>query len=151
MVRVHTSDYRSLDVESLPGVAAAEALWKDHPSVFVLAVAEDGPDRSRRKRHVGATHQDAVEAGQGHDRSGRAVAGSRAARFGPGAVDGHARPEGPSQVYFLVVFESEEKARAREQDTRRQEGLQAVRATMAEIFEGPPEFIDLTVVEEWTG
>ena len=29
----------------------------------------------------------------------------------------------PSQVYVLVVFESEEKARAREQDPRRQEGL----------------------------
>ena len=57
----------------------------------------------------------------------------------------------PSQAYFLVVFESEEKARAREQDQRRQEGLQAVRATMADIFEGPPEFVDLTVVEEWAG
>jgi hypothetical protein len=54
----------------------------------------------------------------------------------------------PSQVYMLVVFESEEKARARENDQRRQEGLQAVRATMAEIFDGAPEFVDLTVVEE---
>jgi hypothetical protein len=26
--------------------------------------------------------------------------------------------------------------------------LQAVRATMAEIFDGAPEFVDLTVVEE---
>ena len=34
----------------------------------------------------------------------------------------------PSQVYALVVFESEEKARAREQDPRRQEALQAARA-----------------------
>ena len=33
----------------------------------------------------------------------------------------------PSQVYALAVFESEEKARAREQDPRRQERLQAVR------------------------
>jgi hypothetical protein len=49
------------------------------------------------------------------------------------------------------VFESEEKARAREQDQRRQEGLQAVRATMADTYEGPPEFVDLTLVEEWTG
>ena len=57
----------------------------------------------------------------------------------------------PSRVYMLVVFESEEKARARENDPRRQEGLQAARATMAEIFDGPPEFVDLTVVEEWTG
>ena len=54
----------------------------------------------------------------------------------------------PSQVYMLVVFESEEKARARENDQRRVAGLEAVRATMAEIFDGVPEFVDLTVVEE---
>ena len=56
----------------------------------------------------------------------------------------------PSQVYTLVVFESEEKARAREADPRRQEGLQAARAIMADIFEGSPEFTDLVVDEEWT-
>jgi len=38
--------------------------------------------------------------------------------------------------------------RARENDPRRQEGLQAARATMAEIFDGAPEFVDLTVVGE---
>jgi quinol monooxygenase YgiN len=54
----------------------------------------------------------------------------------------------PSRVYMMVVFESEEKARARESDPRRQEGLQDARATMAEIFDGPPEFVDLTVVDE---
>lgn len=54
----------------------------------------------------------------------------------------------PSRVYMLVVFESEEAARARENDARRQEGLQAARATMAEIFDGAPEFVDLTVVHE---
>jgi quinol monooxygenase YgiN len=57
----------------------------------------------------------------------------------------------PSSVYMLVVFESEEQARAREQDPRRQEGLAGVRATMAEVFEGPPEFVDLTVVTEHEG
>lgn len=57
----------------------------------------------------------------------------------------------PGQVYVLVVFESEEKARAREQDPRRQEGLEAVRAVMADVFDGPPQFTDLTVAEEWTG
>jgi quinol monooxygenase YgiN len=57
----------------------------------------------------------------------------------------------PSQVYALVVFESEEKARAREQDPRRQEALQAARAMMADIFDGPPEFTDLRVADEWTG
>ena len=54
----------------------------------------------------------------------------------------------PSQVYMLVVFESEEKAREREKNRATQEGFEAVRATMAEIFEGPPEFVDLIVVEE---
>lgn len=56
----------------------------------------------------------------------------------------------PSQVYALVVFESEEKAREREQDPRRQERLQSVRAMMEDMFAGPPEFVDLTVEEEWT-
>ena len=54
----------------------------------------------------------------------------------------------PSRVYLLVVFESEEKARARENDPQREEGLQSARATMAEIFDGAPEFVDLTVVDE---
>ena len=58
--------------------------------------------------------------------------------------DGH----DPSAVYFMVVFESEEKARARESNPRRQEGLKAARETMAEIFDGPPEFLDLTVLDE---
>ena len=55
----------------------------------------------------------------------------------------------PSRVYMMVVFESQEAARARENDPRRDEGLKAARATMAEIFDGPPEFVDLTVVEDF--
>jgi len=54
----------------------------------------------------------------------------------------------PSEVYMLVVFESEEKARARENDPRREEGLQAARAMMAEAFDSAPQFTDLVVVEE---
>jgi quinol monooxygenase YgiN len=57
----------------------------------------------------------------------------------------------PGQFYTLVVFESEEKARARERDPRRQDGLQVLRAMLADILAGPPEFTDLAVVEEWTG
>ena len=53
-------------------------------------------------------------------------------------------------VYMLVVFESEDAARARENDPRRQEGLQGARATMAEIFDGPPEFVDLVIEGEHT-
>ena len=52
---------------------------------------------------------------------------------------------------FLAVFESEKHARERENDPRRQEGLSAARATMADIFEGAPEFVDLDVVEEVSG
>jgi heme-degrading monooxygenase HmoA len=54
-----------------------------------------------------------------------------------------------TRVFTLVIFESEEKARAREQDPRRQEGLAAARATMAEVFDGPPEFVDLTVIHDF--
>jgi hypothetical protein len=54
----------------------------------------------------------------------------------------------PSRVSFLVVFESEERARERESDPRREEGLTAARATMAEIFDGAPEFTDFTIVDE---
>jgi antibiotic biosynthesis monooxygenase (ABM) superfamily enzyme len=53
-------------------------------------------------------------------------------------------------VYTLVVFESEEKARARERDPRREEGLREARAVMADAFEGPPEFTNLTVVIDYT-
>ena len=56
----------------------------------------------------------------------------------------------PLKVYMMVVFDSEESARAREEDPRRAEGLHAARATMAEIFDGPPTFTDLLVVGEST-
>jgi len=62
----------------------------------------------------------------------------------------HAQKD-PSQVYALVVFDSEEKARAREQDPRRQEALQAARATTADILGGSPVFTDLMIADEWTG
>jgi quinol monooxygenase YgiN len=54
----------------------------------------------------------------------------------------------PSRVYTLVVFESEEKARAREQDERRSAALDAARALMGDMFDGPPEFVDLNVVAD---
>jgi quinol monooxygenase YgiN len=56
----------------------------------------------------------------------------------------------PSRVIMFVVFEGEERARERESDPRRQEDLQAARATMNKIFEGAPEFADLTVVDDWS-
>ncbi len=54
----------------------------------------------------------------------------------------------PSEVFVLVLFESEEKARTREQDPRRQEGLQGIRTSMGNILDGPPEFFDLDVIQE---
>lgn len=54
----------------------------------------------------------------------------------------------PNRIYTLVVFESEEHARAREDDPQRQEELQPARAAMADMFDGPPEFVDLAVVAE---
>jgi quinol monooxygenase YgiN len=54
----------------------------------------------------------------------------------------------PTVTYVLVVFDSEEKARAREQDPRRQEGLERIRAAMGDLLDGPPEFVDLDVVLE---
>jgi quinol monooxygenase YgiN len=57
----------------------------------------------------------------------------------------------PNTIYLIVAFESEEKARARERDERRQDGLKGVRETMAQIFDGPPEFIDLEVIAEYAG
>ena len=54
----------------------------------------------------------------------------------------------PTRVFTLVVFDSEQSARERENDPRRAAGLQQVRATMAEIIDGPPEFVDLVVVND---
>ena len=67
----------------------------------------------------------------------------------PGIVSGHWMESADGRHgTSVILFESEEKARAREQDQRRQDGLEAARATMAEIFDGPPEFVDLTVVND---
>lgn len=54
----------------------------------------------------------------------------------------------PNVVYVLVVFDSEEQAREREQDPRRQQGLERIRAAMGDVLDGPPEFVDLTVLLE---
>lgn len=54
----------------------------------------------------------------------------------------------PDQCYTLVVFESEEKARAREADPRREEGLQALRARLAGALDGAPQYHDLDVIAD---
>jgi quinol monooxygenase YgiN len=55
----------------------------------------------------------------------------------------------PNLLYAQVIFESEEKARAREQDPRRQAMLQGLQAKIRDIVDGPREFVDLDVVEEF--
>ena len=52
----------------------------------------------------------------------------------------------PTEVFVVVVFESEEKARAREEDPRRQEPLQGIRGAMGDALNGPPEFFDCDVL-----
>lgn len=53
-----------------------------------------------------------------------------------------------THVLVLVVFESEEKARAREADPRRQEGVLALRASLGEVLLGAPEYTDLNVLAD---
>jgi quinol monooxygenase YgiN len=54
----------------------------------------------------------------------------------------------PTRAYTVVVFDSEESARTREQDPRREQVLQAVREKLGELLDGAPEFVDLDVVTE---
>lgn len=54
----------------------------------------------------------------------------------------------PTQVFVLVVFDSEQRAREREQDPRRAQGLQRIRAALGDVLDGPPEFFDLEVVRD---
>ena len=58
--------------------------------------------------------------------------------------------DNPDSVYVLALFESEERARARESDPRRSEGQQAVRNWMAESLAGAPTFTNLIVDEDWS-
>lgn len=50
----------------------------------------------------------------------------------------------PLESYNVVFFESEEKARQREQSPEQQAMVQRLQACM----DGPPEFVDFNVVEE---
>jgi quinol monooxygenase YgiN len=50
----------------------------------------------------------------------------------------------PQQIYSVVVFESEEKARATEQTPETQEIVARVRAVM----DGMPEYVDCEVVSD---
>jgi quinol monooxygenase YgiN len=56
----------------------------------------------------------------------------------------------PGGVFVLVVFESEQAARAREADPARAEMMTEVQSLMADVFVGPPEFFDLDVLHDVT-
>ena len=53
-----------------------------------------------------------------------------------------------TQAYVLVVFESEEHARARLFNGAPQEAMKSVQAAMGAVFGAPPEFVDLTVLAD---
>lgn len=56
----------------------------------------------------------------------------------------------PQLIRTLALFESEEKARARETDPRRHEVQASAQALMAEVIEGRPIFENLDVLVEFT-
>lgn len=89
-----------------------------------------------------------LEEGSEHELTGLMDALDAAEQPGSGLLHSLTMTErgDPRQVKVLVVFQSEEQARAREHDPRRRDALVPVRQKMAQIFEGPPSFTDLTVV-----
>lgn len=54
----------------------------------------------------------------------------------------------PAMFHVLILFDSEEKARARENDPRRKDEVARIQAAMAECMEAPPQFTDLAVVRD---
>jgi len=56
----------------------------------------------------------------------------------------------PTQAFVVVLFESEAKARIREQDPRRKEALKSVQEFMTDVLAGPPSFVDLDVIQDVT-
>jgi len=54
----------------------------------------------------------------------------------------------PTRMFVLVMFESEQKARFRESDPRRQDGIRALRTSLADALDAAPEYTDLTVVAD---
>ena len=55
----------------------------------------------------------------------------------------------PSRIVTLVIFESEESSSPGAGRTPAGGTNRCVEATMAEVFEGAPEFVDLTVINDF--
>jgi len=51
----------------------------------------------------------------------------------------------PTLYYTLVIFESQEKARERENYPE----VRAIMGEMAQLFEGRPEFVSFEVLSDW--
>jgi hypothetical protein len=52
----------------------------------------------------------------------------------------------PAELYGLVILESEDQARARERDPE----THAVVMRLQDVMDGPPEFVDFSVVSEFS-
>jgi hypothetical protein len=62
----------------------------------------------------------------------------------------HARLKPGADLLALAdVLKAAEQPGSRELDPRRAEGQQAVQSWMAQVLAASPEFIDLTVAEDW--
>jgi hypothetical protein len=68
----------------------------------------------------------------------------------PEHADATAPGTEPVTLYMMVPVECEDADRARERDPG-EEGSEAIRDLMAEIFDGLEELTDLTVVSEFDG
>ncbi len=132
-------------------MATVALLWKDHPAVFAVARAWHGQDGQGGSDMWAQLMRWQVKLGK--DTTGLREQLQAVEQPGSGLLRTMIMQDqkNPDQFFTLVVFESEEKARARERDPRREEGLQVLRAMLADRLASPPEFIDLAVVEEWTG
>ena len=98
---------------------------------------------------MGAAHPDAIEAGQGHSRDDQGDPGRRAADrdwSGHSSCATRRTPAGSTRWWCSRARSTPERVNR----IRVGERLEAARSIMADIFEGPPEFTDLIVVDEWT-
>jgi hypothetical protein len=84
-----------------------------------------------------------------------------ALRLTPVMFELGARPYPPREVYQQYLAQSDVfiglywqrygQPAPRERDPQREERLRPARETMADVLDGSPEFVDLSVVEEWAG
>lgn len=118
------------------------------PPVFVAETGRDG------EAELGTTWAQLVKT---HVKSGKEgelvqVLGQIQAIEKPGSgwvrsITGRDQKD-PNSYYSIILFESEEKARAREGDPDRHQPLQAAIAKMEEIADAPREFVDLDIVAD---